>query len=104
MITRATGAYFEHQDAFGRWLDERCDLARDKSTKLGLLLADFIAWAKENGEDPIGKNGFAELLDRTPGLTRTRSGAARLVKGICLKPKPPAQGEMQMDGPPGFDI
>ena len=62
-IGQATSAYFEQQDAFGRWMDERCIVCRDKSTKPGQLLADFNAWAKENGGDQAGKNGFAELLD-----------------------------------------
>jgi putative DNA primase/helicase len=83
-IKVATAAYFEQQDAFGRWLDERCKLDRSLSVKPGLLLANFNAWAKENGEDVVGNNAFAELLDRTPGLTRTRANGVRLVKGIGL--------------------
>lgn len=83
-IKAATTAYFEQQDAFGRWLDERCKLDRSLSLRPGLLLANFNAWAKENGEDVVGNNAFAELLDRTPGLTRTRANGVRLVKGIGL--------------------
>jgi putative DNA primase/helicase len=87
-ITAATSAYFEQQDAFGRWRDERCILDRNLSLKPGILLADFNAWAKANGEEIVSNNAFAELVDRTPGLERTRVNGARLVKGIGLHAPP----------------
>ena len=87
-ITKATGTYFEQQDAFGRWMDERCILLPTASTKPGALLADFNAWAKANGEELMGNNAFAEMVDRTAGLVRKASHGVRLVKGIGFKPPP----------------
>lgn len=84
VITAATSAYFEQQDAFRRWLDERCILGPGLSLKPGLLLADFNAWAKASGEEPVSANAFAEMVDRTPGLSRVKSDGVRLVKGIGL--------------------
>jgi putative DNA primase/helicase len=84
-ISSATSAYFEQQDAFRRWLDERCILDRGLSLKPGILLANFNEWAKANGEETITSNAFAELIDRTPGLMRAKSDGARLVRGIGLR-------------------
>ena len=90
VIRAATSAYFEQQDAHRRWIDDRCILDKNLSLKPGLLLADFNTWAKANGEETVSANAFAELIDRTPGLSRERSNGARLVKGIGLNP--PAKG------------
>jgi putative DNA primase/helicase len=99
VVTAATSAYFEQQDAFRRWLDERCKLDASLSLKPGLLLADFNAWAKASGEEPLGNNAFAEMIDRTPGLRRTKSDGVRLVKGIGLVPPPsPPPDDRDRDG------
>jgi putative DNA primase/helicase len=86
-IKEATGAYFEQQDAFRRWMDERCNLVPTMSEKPGVLLADFNAWAKENGEDTTSSNAFAELIERTEGLRRQKSDGVRRIRGIGLRPK-----------------
>jgi putative DNA primase/helicase len=86
VIRAATAAYFEQQDAFGRWLDERCIMARDQRSRPGSLLADFNVWAKANGEDGMSNNAFAEMINRTEGLVRERANGVRTVKGIGLRP------------------
>jgi putative DNA primase/helicase len=101
-IIAATSAYFEQQDALRRWIEERCVLDPNLSLKPGLLLSDFNTWAKVNGEEVFSGNSFAELIDRTPGLKRDKSGGVRLIRGIGLKapkrpepddPEPPERGE-----------
>lgn len=84
VVSAATSTYFEQQDAFGRWIDERCILDRSLSLRTGILLANFNAWARENGEEPVGANAFAELIDRKD-LTRVKSDGVRMVRGIGLK-------------------
>ena len=84
-VKAATSAYFEQQDAFRRWLDERCILDKHLALSSGILLANFNDWAKANGEETINANTFAQLIDRTPGLTRVRTSSARLVQGIGLQ-------------------
>jgi putative DNA primase/helicase len=87
VIAGATSAYFEQQDAFRRWLEERCDLKDSKrTTATGLLFADFNSWLKASGEETISGNAFAELIDRTPGLRREKSNGVRVVKGVLLLP------------------
>ena len=85
-IKGATAAYFERQDAFRHWLDERCTLDARKKQKFGLLLANFNEWAKANGEETLSQNAFSELIDRTPPLFRKRANDGSWVIGIDLKP------------------
>jgi putative DNA primase/helicase len=86
IVKAATSTYFEQQDAFRRWLDERCILDSSLSLKTSMLLVNYNEWAKANGEDIVSSNAFAELIDRTPGLTRVRGGGGvRLTKGIGLR-------------------
>jgi putative DNA primase/helicase len=88
VVQQATDSYFEQQDAFRRWLDERCTLLAQFSTKTGTLRADFNHWARANGEDEVSGRAFAELIDHTPGLNRLREPGtgARMTNGIALKP------------------
>lgn len=84
-IRAATSAYFEQQDAFRRWLDERCLLDKTLSLTPGVLLADFNEWARENGEETVANNAFAEMIDRAPGLVRIKSNGVRMVRGLGLR-------------------
>lgn len=92
VIQEATKQYFEAQNAFGLWLEECCTISGSGgkvgtgSVEPGKLLDSFKKWAKENHEDPLSANQFAELLDRTPGLKRDRRNGKRWVDGIMLKP------------------
>ena len=86
-VQTATSAYFEQQDAFRRWMDERCDLDPNFSMKPGTLLADFNVWARGNGEEATTGSAFAEMIDRFGKLTRTKTNGVRLVRGIALKPE-----------------
>ncbi|MFT2093111.1 phage/plasmid primase, P4 family [Acidiphilium multivorum] len=86
-IQGATSAYFEQQDAFRRWLDERCDLDPTFGATPGALLADFNSWARTNGEDPLQNNAFAEMLDRLPAIRRVRVKGARICRGIAIRPQ-----------------
>jgi putative DNA primase/helicase len=87
-ISAATTAYFEQQDVFRRWMDECCKLDPSLSLKPGLLLENFNAWARGNGEEMVSGNTFAELIDRTAGLRRVKKNGTRVVEGIGLNPHP----------------
>jgi putative DNA primase/helicase len=103
-IMSATSEYFEREDAFGRWMDERCILDESLQMKPGKLLADFNAWAKDGGDDEMDSKSFAEMIDRTDGLTRGRSNGVRHVAGIGLQTGRPAGSfyEASPDGMPSF--
>jgi putative DNA primase/helicase len=86
-IQKATGSYFEAQDAFGRWLAERCILDPTLSTRPGQLQADFAAWTRSSGEtSALSAAEFREQVERTKGLRYVVNGGARWVRGIGLRP------------------
>ncbi|MDQ2764933.1 MAG: phage/plasmid primase, P4 family, partial [Pseudomonadota bacterium] len=84
-IKRASDKYFEQQDAFGRWLHERCILHATLSTRPGELFSNYRAWCQANGETALTSPEFAEARDRTKGLVvKTRDGT-RWVVGIGFR-------------------
>ena len=86
LVEQETDGYFEQQDTFGRWMLERCSVGNTLSEKPSKLLADFVGWAKQNGESTVSPIEFRELVSRTPGLRYTRTKGNQLVRGIGLRP------------------
>ena len=84
-MAKASGAYFEAQDGFGRWLEECCILDPNLRAKPAALMASYAQWAKANGEEAPNTMGFVEMVDRHPRLSRTKSNGVRLVIGVGLK-------------------
>ena len=85
-VAAETGTYFEQQDHFGRWLAERCNVVPSMSEKPSKLLADFLSWAKEGGEQPVTSSEFRELVERTSGLRYATNKGVQWVRGVGLKP------------------
>jgi putative DNA primase/helicase len=84
-IQQASGDYFERQDVFGRWLEERCILDANLSVRPGALFADYQAWCKGAGEVALSSSEFAEKRDRTKGLVYKAIQGTRWVTGVGLK-------------------
>ena len=84
-IAAKTSEYFELQDAFGRWISERCTLDATLSAKPGQLYADFRSWGQANGEHVPSNQEFAENLNRHKDLFRRTVRGIRYVAGIGLK-------------------
>ena len=88
VIQQASDNYFIQQDAFGRWLEERCILDVMLSTRPAALFSDYRAWCATNGEVALTSPEFAEVRDRTRGLIlKTRDGA-RWIVGVGLRAVP----------------
>jgi putative DNA primase/helicase len=84
-IQQASERYFEQQDTFSRWLEERCVLDVMLATRPGELYSDYHGWCVSNGEAALNSAEFAEVRDRTPGLIlKTRNGS-RWIVGISLR-------------------
>lgn len=84
-IQKAGSDYFERQDVFGRWIEDRCILDPGLSVRPGALFADYQAWCKGAGEPALSSSEFAEKRDRTKGLTYKAIQGTRWVTGIGLK-------------------
>jgi putative DNA primase/helicase len=93
-IAAASSAYFEQQDAFGRWLAERCslDTTHVMQSKPGALYSDFKAWCQANGEHAPNNAEFAETMGRQKGLRRVTIKGTAWIKGIALRPEPGRDG------------
>jgi putative DNA primase/helicase len=92
-IQQASGDYFQRQDAFGRWLEERCILDVMLSSRPSALYSDYRAWCTANGEAAMTSPEFAEARDRTQGLIlKTRDGV-RWVVGVGLRVVPDQRWE-----------
>ena len=85
-VKAATGAYFEQQDAFNRWIEDRTICDTTLTTAPNRLHSDFTQWAKSNGEDSVSSSEFAELLERKNGFTKVKIKGTRLIRGVGLKP------------------
>jgi putative DNA primase/helicase len=85
LIQQASGDYFERQDVFGRWIEERCILDPNLSVRPGALFSDYQAWCKSAGEVALSSSEFAEKCDRTKGLRYTAVRGIRWVTGVGLK-------------------
>jgi putative DNA primase/helicase len=92
IVTEATAEYFEAQDVIGRWLAERCLVDARQKERPGRLLADFQAWARENGEASADNRRLRAALERVPALRYGASRGERWVYGIGLAPAPEGAG------------
>ena len=92
-ITEATAEYFDEQDSFGQWLDERCRLERDNESLWERSTALFSSWsdfAKARGESAGTQRSFNESMRRRkfvgPRKKRFEDGAnTPAFVGIQLK-------------------
>jgi putative DNA primase/helicase len=88
-VLAAGSKYFEAQDVFTRWIEDRCILDRYAEHTPSELRASYNAWAKANGEDEMNGNAFAEAIDQfecEPPITRNKTNGKRLIKGIRIMP------------------
>lgn len=84
-IQKAGAEYFEAQDQYGRWMDERCIREGTLQTAPAKLFADYRAWCQTSGETPLTSPEFKEKVDRTNGLRRVKVDGYRWITGIGLR-------------------
>ena len=83
-ITNATEEYFNDQDLFGQWLEERCDVGERCTDAPARLYQNWSYFAKEAGEQAGTQKAFASELQRR-GFLPGRSNGSRFYKGLALK-------------------
>lgn len=86
IVAAATDEYFAAQDAFGRWVDERCVLAPHRSERPGVLLKSYNDWAESNGEVPANRPRFRGWAEKQPGLRYKTTKGCDYLSGIGLRP------------------
>ena len=84
-VVAATKEYFEAEDALGRWLEEKCNVAKGARSLTSELFSDWKQWADASGEFVGTQRRFSDLL-LTRGLEKWRNSAGiRGYQGIGLK-------------------
>jgi P4 family phage/plasmid primase-like protien len=87
IVTAATADYFEDQDLFGQWVEERCERGPGKWEMPTPLYNDWADFAKAAGDDPGSQRAMSSKLKRAGFQPRKMTGGLRTYQGIALKPK-----------------
>lgn len=62
VVLDATKDYFESQDSFQQWIEESCEVERNKSDTTARLFDSWKTWAMSNGEDVGSQKLLSEHL------------------------------------------
>lgn len=83
-IATATRSYFEDQDLFGQWLEERCCVGEHNTSKSAELFKSWSEFAQASGEQSGSRKTFASMLQRR-GCIMERTMKSRQWRGLRLK-------------------
>jgi putative DNA primase/helicase len=90
-VQAATASYFDNQDMFSQWLEERCVTEpgnKNKTDTSANLFASWAAFAKAAGEVSGSRKSFAKLLEQR-GFEQYRKGdkmRTRAWWGLYVRP------------------
>jgi putative DNA primase/helicase len=84
-VTIATNDYFESQDVFGRWIEDRCNLGWGMDDTPAALLSSFEDWCRVNREEMTDSRRLRGMLEKIQGVHYKKTNGLRLVHGIELK-------------------
>jgi putative DNA primase/helicase len=84
IVTDATDAYLEAQDATAAWIDDCVELDANAWTPTKELFASWSIWAKNAGEFVGTRQRFAENIE-TKGVLLQRRHAGRGFLGARLR-------------------
>jgi putative DNA primase/helicase len=86
-VVAATDEYFENQDLFGQWLDEKCDIDagnRHVWDPVADLYVSWSAFTNANGEQPGSKKHFSETMQSRGFRSEKGAKGTRIIRGIRL--------------------
>jgi putative DNA primase/helicase len=84
VVGDATEAYFDTQDATGRWLAECCETGKPHSATAADLYLSWKRWSTDNGESPASKKTLGIILDERGFPTDKTTGGVRRRHGLRL--------------------
>jgi putative DNA primase/helicase len=73
IVGATTADYFEEQDQFGRWLEEKCNCSAGLEASATDLYGSWKTFATDNGEDAGSSTGFAARMGER-GFDKKKSG------------------------------
>ena len=83
VVTVATAAYIEAEDALAAWIEERCERGHDAWGAISGLFADWKAWAERTGEYVGTMRRFSQSLEAR-GFLPSRKMTARGFAGLKI--------------------
>jgi putative DNA primase/helicase len=87
IVTAATADYFEDQDLFGQWIEDRCERGPSKWEPANHLFHDWHDYAKAAGDEPGTQRAMSSKLKRAGFMPRKVTGGTRAYHGLALRPK-----------------
>lgn len=92
IVAEATASYFDEQDLFRHWLDERCELVPlNRYAATAELFRNWKQFAEAAGEAPGAQKAFGEKMGGA-GFVSSRKRGARVWQGVELKFDPACSG------------
>jgi putative DNA primase/helicase len=84
VVREATANYLADEDAFGCWLEDRCNIGAAYWTPGSVLFSDHKEWLERTGERVPSQKRFTQSLE-SRGFVQERTSAARGFRGIRLR-------------------
>lgn len=87
VVLSATKEYFAEQDLHGQWFEERCDLTPGRFDTCAKFYADWVAFAKEHGEEPGSNKSFGQMMKKRGFVSESMKSAgvvAKVYRGVGL--------------------
>lgn len=84
IVRKATEDYLDSEDAFGRWLVDRCEVGNAHWTPGAALFADWQQWCETAGERPGTQKRFTQALEARD-FVQKRTSSTRGFARIGLK-------------------
>jgi P4 family phage/plasmid primase-like protien len=84
-VKLATDDYFDGQDVFGQWIEERCLVGPNRAERPSTLYANWVQYARHVGEEPGTQTAFSQRLSKR--FQRRKSNGQRLFIEIALAPQ-----------------
>ncbi|MBU1605392.1 MAG: hypothetical protein KKD08_01090 [Alphaproteobacteria bacterium] len=86
IVAAATADYFDEQDLFGQWIDDRCERDPVKWELPAKLYHDWTEFARAAGDDPGAQKQMKSKLERA-GFKAAKTMGNRVYRGLTLKAK-----------------
>ena len=87
-VRAASAQYFENQDVFRRWVEDRCIINPQGRERPSVLRNDYNAWAQRNNERTMSFSAFHDAVKNFPNraVVQVTIEGTGWVKGLTLKP------------------
>ncbi len=84
IVQVATDDYFDNQDLFGQWIEEKCSTGESHWEQPTPLYKSWAEYAVAAGDDPGTQRGLSDRL-RKRGFVRGKTGGLKVYRGLSVK-------------------